>query len=502
VWEWLSKTIIVMNPLIVLDNITTRVRDRFILKETSWKILEGQSWAVIGPNGSGKTSLTRVVAGRLPVIFGKKVCGKDLVLKRDVAIVSFEFQRELLEREAVKEASRFFSGKIFEITTPRMVIQDDGEKRPVSWTFLRSVGLAGIEALPDRNLFRLSTGEVRKILIARALLKRPKILILDEPFEGLDSLSRQQIEKSINLLIRHGVMVIMVTHRLDAVPSEITHVICLKDNRVVAKGPKTRILTPELVADLYGPLRGWKGPESLAVVNGERAPAELIRMKNVTVKFNGQSIFHGLDWCVRRGENWMISGPNGAGKTTLLSLISGDNPQAYSNEIYLFGTRRGTGESIWDIKRRIGLVSMEFQMAYRHELSVEEVILSGFFDSIGLYRRPSALQKETAQEWTRRLGIAALRGEVFTRLSFGEQKMVLMARAMVKAPLLLILDEPCQGLDPVNRRLVLDVIDRIGIARQTSILYVTHRPEEEPACIDRVLNVGCFNQNRKKRRVE
>jgi len=477
-----------------LDKITTRVRDRFILKDTSWKIREGESWAVIGPNGSGKTSLTRVVAGELPVIYGERVRRKGLVLKRDVAVVSFEFHRKLLDRETVREASRFFSGKIFEITTPRMVIQEDGDSNPVSWAFLKHVGLADIETLLDRNLVRLSTGEVRKILIARALLKRPKILILDEPFEGLDSLSREQLEKTINLLVQNKVLVIMVTHRLDAVPSKITHVICLKDNRVVAKGPRNSILTPEWLADLYRPLRGWKGNDSLPVGKAERAPAELIRMKNVTVKFNGQPVFHGLDWCVRRGENWMISGPNGAGKTTLLSLISGDNPQAYSNEIYLFGTRRGTGESIWDIKRRIGLVSLEFQMAYRKDISVEEVILSGFFDSAGLYRRPSSLQKETAEEWIRSLGIGALEKEVFTRLSFGEQKMALIARAMVKSPLLLILDEPCQGLDPVNRRLVLDVIDRIGSERRTGLLYVTHHPEEEPACIDRVLDISRFSR--------
>jgi len=482
-----------MEPLIVLDNITTRVRDRFILKDTSWEIREGESWAVIGPNGSGKTSLTRVVAGDLPVVFGSRVCREGLVLQRDVAVVSFEFQRELMDREVAKEASRFFSGNIFEITTPGAVIRAGGDSSPLPWAFLKRVGLASIETLLDRNLFRLSTGEVRKILIARALLKRPKILILDEPFEGLDSLSREQLETTIGLLILHKVLVIMVTHRLDAIPSGISHVLCLKESRVVAKGPRNRVLTPELVADLYGLSRDLKISWNPAVGKRKKSSAELIRMKNVTVTYNGQPIFHGLDWSVRRGENWMISGPNGAGKTTLLSLISGDNPQAYSNEIYLFGTKRGTGESIWDIKNRIGLVSSEFQLSYRKDISVDDVILSGFFDSVGLYRRPSSLQKETAEGWIRTLGITELKNKVFTRLSFGEQKMVLIARAMIKSPLLLILDEPCQGLDPQNRRRVLDLIDRIGFERRAGMLYVTHHPEEEPACIDKVLDVGSFN---------
>ena len=158
----------------------------------------------------------------------------------------------------------------------------------------------------------------------------------------------------------------------------------------------------------------------------------------------------------------LILGPNGSGKTTLLNLITADNPQAYANRIYLFGRRRGSGESIWDIKQRIGIVSSEFQIRYRKPITAFEVVLSGFFDSVGLYRHASAGQKQMAEQWMAVLGIAHKSDKIFNQLSYGEQRMVLLARAMVKMPLMLILDEPCQGLDRTNRHRILEAIDIIG----------------------------------------
>jgi molybdate transport system ATP-binding protein len=180
-------------------------------------------------------------------------------------------------------------------------------------------------------------------------------------------------------------------------------------------------------------------------------------------------------------------GPNGAGKTLMLSLIAADNPQAYSNEIYLFGKRRGSGESIWDIKRRIGMVSSEFQVRYRKHMSAFEVVLSGFFDSVGLYRRSSPAQREIAREWMATLRLNDMAERSFDQLSYGEQRMVLLARCMVKSPLLLILDEPCQGLDSANRKTILDLIDFVGKNNQSHILYVTHHMNEIPSCITHTL---------------
>jgi molybdate transport system ATP-binding protein len=210
-------------------------------------------------------------------------------------------------------------------------------------------------------------------------------------------------------------------------------------------------------------------------------------MKNVTIKYEDTTVLDNISWTMRSGQNWVILGPNGCGKTTLLNLITGDNPQAYANEIYLFGKRRGCGESIWDIKRRTGMISSELQIRYRKPITAFEVVVSGFFDSVGLYRDYTLVQKQTAEQWMEVLGIADKSDRVFNRLSYGEQRMLLLARAMVKIPQIIILDEPCQGLDPTNRQRILDAIELIGCQRKTNIIYVTHYPREIPRCMTHLL---------------
>jgi molybdate transport system ATP-binding protein len=210
-------------------------------------------------------------------------------------------------------------------------------------------------------------------------------------------------------------------------------------------------------------------------------------MQNVTVKYGVTTALDNVSWTMQPGENWAILGPNGSGKSTLLSLITADNPQAYANRIFLFGRRRGSGESIWEIKQRIGMVSSEFQIRYRKPIAALEVVLSGFFDSVGLYRHASAQQRQSAEKWLAVLGIANLSQKAFNQLSHGEQRMVLLARSMVKMHLILILDEPYQGLDRTNRQRILAAVDVIGSRSETHIIYVTHYPDELPACITHIL---------------
>ena len=233
-------------------------------------------------------------------------------------------------------------------------------------------------------------------------------------------------------------------------------------------------------------------------VREQVAPEVFVEMKGVTVKFDDAVIFDNFDWAVRRGENWAVLGPNGAGKTTLLDLITGDNLQGYANEIYLFGVLKGSGETIWDIREKIGVVSSELQVRYRKGIQSRDVVASGLFDSIGLFRRLSPEERRTVEDWMDLLGILPMAERVFDRLSYGERRMVLIARAMVKSPPLLILDEPCQGLDPANRRKMLKLIDRIGAGTGTRIIYVSHYEEEIPSCINRVLRLGREKQEVKR----
>jgi molybdate transport system ATP-binding protein len=190
---------------------------------------------------------------------------------------------------------------------------------------------------------------------------------------------------------------------------------------------------------------------------------------------------------MRSGENWALIGPNGAGKTTLLRLITGDNLQAYANHLELLGRRKGSGESVWDIKAHIGVVADDLQARYQRNLTGYDVICSGFFDSIGLYRFCSSDQKQTARQWIDTLALDDLADEPFNRMSFGQQRLLLIARAMVKSPKLMVLDEPCSGLDAAHRRRVLQLVDIIGQRPSTGLLFVSHHPEEIPACVSRRL---------------
>jgi molybdate transport system ATP-binding protein len=268
-------------------------------------------------------------------------------------------------------------------------------------------------------------------------------------------------------------------------------VLAVSDGQVLFQGRREEFLTPSLIKRLYP--AAFKKPFSLPAGNHTTQEANgvvaetLISMQDVTVKYDRTVILENLNWTVKSGENWVILGPNGCGKTTLLNLVTGDNPQAYANKIYLFGKRRGTGESIWDIKRRTGIVSSEFHIRYRKPLTACEVVLSGFFDSVGLYRHFSSEQKEIAEHWLEVLGVFDKAERIFNQLSYGEQRMMLLARSLVKMPKILILDEPCQGLDRINRVHILDAIEVIGGHSHTHIIYVTHYPDEIPSCMTRML---------------
>jgi molybdate transport system ATP-binding protein len=218
-------------------------------------------------------------------------------------------------------------------------------------------------------------------------------------------------------------------------------------------------------------------------------------MKNVTIRYGAVEVLKGIDWTVKAGERWALVGPNGAGKTTLLSLILADNPQAYANEIALFGIQRGSGESIWEIKNRIGWVSPELHIHYPRTVTVADVVCSGFFDSVGLYQQCSPAQKLTAEGWIQAFGLPAVSGEPYSSLSSGQQRLVLLARALVKYPTLLVLDEPCQGLDEASRANFLRLLNRLCEQAPVSMIYVSHYQDEIPQVITHRLALDAGTAN-------
>ena len=483
-----SKSGPAAKPVVRLIGATLRIRDKFLLPDTNWQIDPGQHWAILGPNGAGKTTLVKALTGDVPVVRGAISYSQTLT----AGYVSFEQHQYLIAREERRDASRYFSGNLEDIRTVyETLLETDGGQGRSAIDVERVAVRLQIEHLLERDIRVVSTGEMRKIQIARVLIQAPDILILDEPFDGLDRSSRGKLAPIIDGLMDDTRTVILVTHRQREIVPNISHVLAVSDGKVLFQGRREEVLTPAQMERLYPsilpPSFSFPAGKGGSAKADQTRPDVLVSMEDVRVQYGDTTILDGLSWTMKSGENWVILGPNGCGKTTLLNLVTADNPQAYANKIYLFGRRRGSGESIWEIKRRTGYVSSELQIRYRKPISAFEVVLSGFFDSVGLYRDFTAEQKEIAEQWLEILGIADKSDRVFNQLSYGEQRMVLLARSLVKMPRILILDEPCQGLDRVNRRLILDAIDVIGAHSQSSILYVTHYPDEIPDCMTHMM---------------
>jgi len=481
------------STVLKLENITLRVRNTFLLANSNWQIDKGQHWAILGPNGAGKTSLVKALTGEVAVVQGTITSPHELTQASCAAYVSFEQHQRLIEREERRAESRYFSGDLNRITTVYEILLESCAAPGCSSVDVEQIAAElKIQSLLERDFRVLSTGEMRKVQIARILLNSPEILILDEPFDGLDLSSRIDLAQIIDNLMDDSRTVILVTHRQREILPNISHVLALRDGKIIFKGKREDALTPSRMKVLYP--SSFKtsftmpAKEDGRKEHGTAASSEiLVSMKNVTIKYENTIVLDNVSWTMRTGENWVVLGPNGCGKTTLLNLITGDHLQAYANEIYLFGKRRGSGESIWDIKRRTGIISSELQIRYRKPITAFEVVLSGFFDSVGLYRDYTREQKETAEQWMDVLGIADKSDRVFNQLSYGEQRMQLLARAMVKTPPILIMDEPCQGLDRTNRQRILDAIEVVGHRGKTNIIYVTHYPHEIPACMTHML---------------
>jgi molybdate transport system ATP-binding protein len=481
----IEDTILSGQPFITLDRVTVRLRDRRLLADTCWQIRTGENWVIWGPNGAGKSTLAQVLTGRAAVVQGSVIrhgrtdpaAGKG---RLPVALVSAEQYHQLYHQERLQSEMRHFSGSGRQVTAGDLLDAGAPADRQAADRLKGIFDGLELGSLAARPLNALSSGEMRKLLLGQALMHDPELLVLDEPFNGLDAASRLQLSRILVRLAGEGRQMVLITHRLSEISDCFQHVLQLDQGRVIWQGDTSAFLAR--MADPARPPTAALFPARVTV--GVDAPAgpPVIRMRNVTVRFGRQRVLDRVDWTVHPGEHWALLGPNGAGKSTLLELISGDQLQAYANEIELFGRARGTGESIWEIKQHIGHVDDRIQARYQRRLTGFDVICSGFFDSVGLFRHCTDAQRRKALHMVQTLEIAESAGQTMMHLSFGQQRMILIARAAVKSPRLLILDEPCSGLDMLHRRQLLALLDRIGLSGATQLLYVSHRPDEIPAC--------------------
>jgi len=370
-----------------------------------------ESWAIIGYTEPQKAE----IAGDL----GKKLVNVSEIIEKDRADDAWLDEENLLNPG--QKASDLLSANC--------------ERYLKRFNLLHAV---------NTSIRHLSTGEIAKILLIAEIGKKPEILVLDKPFDGLDAKSREELSQLIPELMRDGIRIVMF----------------LNDDSIQSQNEVTQL------------------PPKIGENTVEFLPEELVILRNASVKYGERLVLDNINLTVKRGEHYKITGPNGCGKSTLLSLISGDNPQSFVNDITLFGIKRGSGETIWDIKKNIGIVSTLFHRDYTVSVTALEAVVSGFHDTIGVYRSPTRTERETALLWLELAGIKSRASEPFQALPYGEQRLILILRAMVKHPPILILDEPCFGLEPQSRQLVLDFIEILAQNKNTTILFVSHREED------------------------
>ncbi|EPJ48664.1 MAG: ABC transporter [Osedax symbiont Rs1] len=455
---------------------------RFALKAIDWQISTGEHWVITGGNGSGKSALVATLAG-----YGDKLSGTVSGKANRVALVSFEVQAELIERERKKDDADITDVIAVGTAVYEILAQGHSNQEIVD----QLIAKFELGYLLNRPFRALSTGETRKILLIQALASEPDLLLLDEPFDGLDATTLLMLQQYL-LQLSQRISIVMVLNRCDEIPSFVSHLGYMQAGQLMHKVAREDLQgSRELLQLLHLKTSGLSVPATDGTSKSAllKADQPLVRLKNIRIKYDQLTILEDFDWTINPGEHWQLSGPNGSGKTAILSLITGDHPQCYSNDILVFGYQRGNGESIWQIKQFIGYVSTALQWEYRVGTSLRNVIISGFYDSIGLYTKATDGQRKIADQWLVLLGMDDRADQSFNKLSFGDQRLLLIARAMVKHPPLLILDEPCLGLDDINRQLVLALIEKICAAGKSTVLYVNHHAEDAIAGIDQAKKI-------------
>ena len=508
-----------MKALITIKNCRIDNSRKTLVQRVDWTMQAGENWLVIGPNGGGKADFLNALAGLGGVGFTPNSGTDDQPslysnsFASSVEIVSLERAARIIQEERDNDESDYIEGGVDIGRTARTFIAqalfDDIKKGlplpPQAYELDNSpeVELTGIKKILDRGLKYLSTGEIRRTLLARALISGKKLLILSDPFAGLDAQSRKIIFEFISnkAVVPESVEggegprgLILGMERWSEIPDNITHVLEFSNKEISfcgARGEYEKVMEERALRQAQGPQSLVLSEHGLVVpelVEGpqKQGPANqpLVQMTNVNVSWGDNHVLRNLSWTVEKGQHWLIQGPNGSGKTTLLELITGDNMQVFCNDVKLFGKKRGSGETIWDIKKRLGIVSYRLHVEYRMlgGTSLLNVIISGFRDSIGLYEAARDTEIALAKKWLVFGGFSGRENEGFGNLSYGEQRAILILRSAVKNPDLLILDEPCHGLDEGFRTKILGLMDSIGKGGTTTMLHVTHDPTEILSC--------------------
>ena len=488
--------------LLSFEHITVRHLQQTLFTDLTFQVEQGQNWALIGKSGSGKSALLDTIAGSFNIIGGRASYPRlEEVVQQHTVADPFLTPRKLIGRVGAKYAFRNLSNTTEFYYQQRFNAHDSEDALTVRgylatiqsyadepfWTYERTIDTLNLGHLQEQQLIKLSNGETKRLLIAAALLKNPLLLLLDNPLTGLDKQTRATFDHMLAAIMASGIAVIMATSPHE-IPRSITHVAELEAGRLAATSTREAFQARQ-PATTELPLLDAEELRALLALTTTPAFEVIARLENVSVTYGGKRVLDQISWEVRQGERWALVGPNGAGKSTLLSLLNGDNPQAYGKKITLFDRQRGSGESIWDIKKKIGFVSPELFQYFPAQNTCLQVIESGFYDTLGLLRKSQAANVAVALRWMRVLALEQYAATPFRKVSASVQRLCLLARAMVKNPPLFIFDEPCQGLDAGQQAHFKHVLDTICQVSNATLIYVSHYQQEIPASVTQTLQL-------------
>jgi molybdate transport system ATP-binding protein len=450
------------------DNAKIQIRTKVILDCLSFNIAKGEPLGIIGKNGSGKTILAKAIAGQVPVKNGVVGNGSTVFLS---------FQSEI----KLKHGGRAYRQQRWNLPDPEFVptVREIFGKEKNQQALQGLIERFNFHHHLDRFVISLSNGEQRKFELIKALSYKPDLLVIDNAFNGLDTASRVLLHAMLNQMIGHGQQVILTGLVPDDFPVSVNRFLLVNNQTVFEY---TRSELPEL----------YEKPESIEVEIPPWSNStyhQIFSLKNLSLRYDGNDILKDINWEVNAGERWVLSGANGSGKTSLLNMIFADNPRAYRCDIKLFGEKKGSGESIWAIKDRIGFISPEMHQYLPERQTTSDVVCSGFYGSEGLYSKPTSYQRIITRKWLSIIGLGSCAEEPFGALAASHQRMVLTVRALIKNPPLLIFDEPFQGLDPVNIAIMKNLLNSIGRQTNCAMIFVSHFNNQVPEIFDKELHL-------------
>ena len=452
---------------IELEHCSMVLQGQRVLDAVSFTWRRGERWALIGPNGSGKTLFMKMLRGdvwptpdgteRRNYCFDGERTHSVGLIKHRIAYLGPERQDKYLRYGWNHTVRQIVTTGLFDEDIP---LTEPSERQRAR--IERVLKRFKLWRLRGRRMLSLSYGQRRLVLVARAFAGPARVLLLDEVFNGLDAGTRAALRRALERRGRHDWL--LSSHRVEELPASVTHLASMAAGRIVSAGPLT--VTPRAGATPTPTLDALP-----ALTPPTWQDAWLFEISNAALYRDYRPVLRALDWKVARGEHWAVLGANGSGKSTLLNMIHGDLHPALGGSIRRQGLPAGTHIREW--KRRVGWVSPELQADHYLAESIEEIVVSGRYSSIGLNAPVTEEDRISVQPWLRFFGIEALRERGPRQVSYGQMRLALLARAMVNQPEVLLLDEPCTGLDPEMRRYVLGLLQHLA-EQGTQLIMAVH----------------------------